>query len=243
MNSRERVLRAIHHQPADRVPIDLGGTRQSGIAASTYHRLKKMLGIDTPTRVYDIYQMLAAELLIHKHGIIHGDSNLGNILLFQINEKDPFNSSVEELLEGCRLRPIDFGASFYIDDHNNAKEYYKDYMGHDYTGKDIGKLVTLIDFMNLLECIEECLIQLFNNYPKQLIIDIKHYCMDILKLANEMPLNDLLFPPNLIGGEDIDDWLKTNDPLKHAITNKREPPKFLYEDIPSYRVMEKFFKK
>jgi uroporphyrinogen decarboxylase len=59
MNSRERVLRAIHHQPADRVPIDLGGTRQSGIAASTYHRLKKMLGIDTPTRVYDIYQMLA----------------------------------------------------------------------------------------------------------------------------------------------------------------------------------------
>ncbi len=59
MNSRERVLRAIHHQPADRVPIDLGGTRQSGIAASTYHRLKQMLGIDTPTRVYDVYQMLA----------------------------------------------------------------------------------------------------------------------------------------------------------------------------------------
>ncbi len=59
MNSRERVLRAIHHQPADRVPIDLGGTRQSGIAASTYHRLKKMLGIDSPTRVYDVYQMLA----------------------------------------------------------------------------------------------------------------------------------------------------------------------------------------
>lgn len=59
MNSRERVLRAIHHQPADRVPIDLGGTRQSGIAASTYYRLKKILGIDTPTRVYDVYQMLA----------------------------------------------------------------------------------------------------------------------------------------------------------------------------------------
>ena len=59
MNSRERVLRAIHHQPADRVPIDLGGTRQSGIAASTYHRLKQLLEIDSPTRVYDVYQMLA----------------------------------------------------------------------------------------------------------------------------------------------------------------------------------------
>ena len=59
MNSRERVLQAIHHQPADRVPIDLGGTRQSGIAASTYHRLKQHLGLSSPTRVYDVYQMLA----------------------------------------------------------------------------------------------------------------------------------------------------------------------------------------
>jgi len=59
MNSRERVLQAINHQEPDRVPIDLGGTRQSGIAASTYHQLKQHLGIDTPTRVYDLYQMLA----------------------------------------------------------------------------------------------------------------------------------------------------------------------------------------
>lgn len=59
MNSRERVLCALEHREADRVPIDLGGTRQSGIAASTYHRLKERLGIRTPTRVYDLYQMLA----------------------------------------------------------------------------------------------------------------------------------------------------------------------------------------
>ncbi len=59
MNSRQRVLAAINHQPADRVPIDLGGTRQSGIAASTYHALKQRLGIDSPTRVFDCYQMLA----------------------------------------------------------------------------------------------------------------------------------------------------------------------------------------
>ncbi len=59
MNSRERVLCALDHRQPDRVPIDLGGTRQSGIAASTYHKLKQKLGIDTPTRVYDLYQMLA----------------------------------------------------------------------------------------------------------------------------------------------------------------------------------------
>jgi uroporphyrinogen decarboxylase len=59
MNSRERVLEALNHREPDRVPIDLGGTRQSGIMASTYHKLKQRLGISTPTRVFDLYQMLA----------------------------------------------------------------------------------------------------------------------------------------------------------------------------------------
>ena len=59
MNSRQRVLAALDHRPSDRVPIDCGATRQSGINASAYHRLKQRLGIATPTRVFDLYQMLA----------------------------------------------------------------------------------------------------------------------------------------------------------------------------------------
>ena len=59
MNSRERVLAAVEHRQPDRVPIDFGATRQSGIMASAHHQLKKRLGIDTETFVYDIYQMLA----------------------------------------------------------------------------------------------------------------------------------------------------------------------------------------
>ncbi len=59
MNSRERVLKALNHEEPDRVPIDLGGTRQSGVAASAYHRLKQKLGLTTPTRVFDVYQMIA----------------------------------------------------------------------------------------------------------------------------------------------------------------------------------------
>lgn len=59
MNSRERVLCALRHEQPDRVPIDLGGTRQSGIAASTYHRLKEHLDLQSTTRVYDLFQMLA----------------------------------------------------------------------------------------------------------------------------------------------------------------------------------------
>ena len=33
--------------------------RQSGIAAAAYHKLKERLGLPTPTRAYDVYQMLA----------------------------------------------------------------------------------------------------------------------------------------------------------------------------------------
>jgi uroporphyrinogen decarboxylase len=59
MNSRERVLCALSHRQPDRVPIDLGGTVASGIAPSTYHKLKKLLRISSPTRLYDICGMLA----------------------------------------------------------------------------------------------------------------------------------------------------------------------------------------
>ncbi len=61
MTSRERILAALNHQPVDRVPIDLGGTRQSGIAAIAYAELRKKLGMDVskPFKVYDLYQQLA----------------------------------------------------------------------------------------------------------------------------------------------------------------------------------------
>jgi uroporphyrinogen decarboxylase len=59
MTSRERVLCALNHRQPDRVPIDLGGTFVSGVAVPAYHRLKKHLGISSPTQVIDLYQMLA----------------------------------------------------------------------------------------------------------------------------------------------------------------------------------------
>jgi uroporphyrinogen-III decarboxylase len=60
MTSRERVLRAVSHQIPDRVPIDLGGMKATGIAATAYDRLKKMAGIRSPTRVLDPRFMIAA---------------------------------------------------------------------------------------------------------------------------------------------------------------------------------------
>ena len=60
MNSRECVLAAINHRQPDRVPVDFGGHRSSGIAAIAYAKLKKALGITGgDIYVYDIIQQLA----------------------------------------------------------------------------------------------------------------------------------------------------------------------------------------
>lgn len=60
MTSRDRVLAAIAHKEPDRVPIDHGAMRSSGIMAIAYNRLKRHLGItDPPTKVYDMIQQLA----------------------------------------------------------------------------------------------------------------------------------------------------------------------------------------
>ncbi|MGC9523293.1 MAG: uroporphyrinogen decarboxylase family protein [Anaerolineae bacterium] len=58
--SRERVLMTVDHQVPDRVPIDLGGHRSSGIMAIAYNKLKQHLGITSgDIYVYDFVQQLA----------------------------------------------------------------------------------------------------------------------------------------------------------------------------------------
>lgn len=60
-SSRERVLAAVNHQQPDRVPIDLGGSPTSGIAASAVFALRKVLDLPNagePVRVVEPYQVL-----------------------------------------------------------------------------------------------------------------------------------------------------------------------------------------
>ncbi|MHB1296399.1 MAG: uroporphyrinogen decarboxylase family protein [Anaerolineae bacterium] len=60
MTSRERVLAAINHREPDRVPLDLGGSRVTGIDVSAYTRLRRHLGLRLePAKVVDVWQMLA----------------------------------------------------------------------------------------------------------------------------------------------------------------------------------------
>ncbi|NOZ62837.1 MAG: methyltransferase [Calditrichaeota bacterium] len=60
MTSRERVLCTLRHEEPDKVPIDLGAMRSTGIMAIAYNKLKKYLGVEGGnTIVYDIGQQLA----------------------------------------------------------------------------------------------------------------------------------------------------------------------------------------
>jgi len=60
MTSRERVLTALDHRQAYRIPIDFSGHRYSCIAAIAYPRLRKYLGLPSkPIRVYYVTQQLA----------------------------------------------------------------------------------------------------------------------------------------------------------------------------------------
>ncbi len=59
MTSRERILTACNHKEADRVPIDCGSMRSTGMSAITYNKLKSHLGLKTPCLMYDFQQQLA----------------------------------------------------------------------------------------------------------------------------------------------------------------------------------------
>ena len=70
MNPRERLAKVLNFEKPDRVPIDLGAMRASGISAIACDNLKKRIGIKTPTKITDTMQILAqveAELLEHFH--------------------------------------------------------------------------------------------------------------------------------------------------------------------------------
>lgn len=60
MTSRDRVLKALEHKEADRIPIDLGTTNSTGISVKAYNKLLKYLGKDgREAKVANVMQQLA----------------------------------------------------------------------------------------------------------------------------------------------------------------------------------------
>src|SRR5512141_99826 len=60
-SSRERVAKALTHQEADRVPLDLGASAVTGMHVSSVYLLRQALQLDppgTPVKVVEPYQML-----------------------------------------------------------------------------------------------------------------------------------------------------------------------------------------
>jgi hypothetical protein len=59
MTSRERVQAALEHQEPDKVPLDLGGSHQTGMHVDSVYKLRQALQLDppgTPVKIEDPYQ-------------------------------------------------------------------------------------------------------------------------------------------------------------------------------------------
>ncbi len=76
MTHRERVLAALSHQQPDRVPMDLGATRNSSIVVDLYEKLKARFGIVEPNRisnrmmqVVDVDERILTELDVDVRGV------------------------------------------------------------------------------------------------------------------------------------------------------------------------------
>ena len=82
MISRERIAKALNFEKPDRVPIDLGGMRASGISAVAYEKLKERIGLKSPIKIMDCMQILAMvdmEVANHFHvDVIPLDVSLGS---------------------------------------------------------------------------------------------------------------------------------------------------------------------
>jgi uroporphyrinogen decarboxylase len=59
MNSRDRVLNTLNHKIPDKVPIDFGGGRTTGISGFAYNNLIKYLKLKEITKIFDLFQFLA----------------------------------------------------------------------------------------------------------------------------------------------------------------------------------------
>lgn len=72
MTGRERILTALNHKEPDKLPIDCGAMRSTGISGMTYNKIKDYLGVTGgDTKMYDVMQQLCIpeEWYLDKFGI------------------------------------------------------------------------------------------------------------------------------------------------------------------------------
>jgi uroporphyrinogen decarboxylase len=116
MTHRERVLAALNHQQPDRIPIDLGATRNTGINRYAYRRLIDYLGIDAEVQplqefggarflgLAKIDERVLARFGVDLRGIFTGEADSGH------DTEMPDGSYVDEF--GVTRAPVD-GAPYF----------------------------------------------------------------------------------------------------------------------------------
>ena len=126
LTSRERVLMALNHEETDRIPIDLGSSRSTGINAIAYNKLKNMLGIESETILFDIKQLLAEvdfELLKKMGGDVVILPRLAPSLGIPIDEYKPGelprNSGSCLVAKAFHPKPLKDGSLGIYDSSNN----------------------------------------------------------------------------------------------------------------------------
>ena len=94
MNHRERVLKTINHEEPDRVPIDIGGMRSTGIHSIAYRELRKYLGYNYDSiKLYDVFQQLG---LIDRDILEHFNADVA-----PVNRLEPaFGIKIDRWKEG-----------------------------------------------------------------------------------------------------------------------------------------------
>ena len=97
MNSRERVIEAIHHRTPDYVPLDLGASGQTGMSASTMYKLRKAYGLpEHPIRICEPFQLLGeaeADLLKKVGADVIPLWNNGNLMGLSTSVTKPWKMS------------------------------------------------------------------------------------------------------------------------------------------------------
>ncbi len=118
-------MTALEFREPDRIPVDLGGHRSSGIAAITLHQLRKYLGLpEKPVRVYDMVQQL---------GIIDGD-------ILDLFGVDTIEMGRGFLLEDKAWKPwvLPDGTDCEIPTYINLEKRGEDWLIYEDSGYELG---------------------------------------------------------------------------------------------------------
>lgn len=164
MNHRERIMRTIKHQEPDRIPVDLGGMRSTGIMAMSYAALKQHLKITGgDIKVFDTMQQLAyveepirkrfgADVVILDGGLIQGwkpytlpDGTSAKIRGNFLSESDGMGGEYALNVDGIRThhRPQDclyFDTIYHPLEHIETIDDLKHYKFDSLTDEYLAKL-------------------------------------------------------------------------------------------------------